>query len=182
MQPPTFGKRAPVYEEHGKPPPVYEERSQPRRSRAEMTNGKFIALTVGALLAGAVLASIVFKSPDRVSPQAQTQKTTAPVDTAAAATEACDSMTAATALANTAKIMGMGGFKFDTNASTKNTVRVIIRDDVWRGASFTGKQAVGFNIICGLVEKFSTTTVEFVSDQTNQKLGVYSKGVLHEVR
>ena len=83
MQTPTFGKRPPVYEERGKPPPVHEERSEPRRSRAEMSNGKFIALAVGALLAGAVFTSIVFKSPGRVSPQTQaqtqvqTQKTTA---------------------------------------------------------------------------------------------------------
>ena len=67
MQTSTFGKR----QERGKPPPVYEEHSQPRRSRAEMSNGKFIALAVGALLAGAVLTSIVFKSPDRVPPQTQ---------------------------------------------------------------------------------------------------------------
>jgi hypothetical protein len=50
-----------------------------------MSNGTFIALAVGALLAGAVLTSIVFKSPNRVSPQTLTQETTPPVDTAAAA-------------------------------------------------------------------------------------------------
>ena len=73
MQTPTFGKRPRDYEECGKPPPVHKERSQPLRSRAEMSSGKFIALAVGALLAGAVFTSIVFKSPNRVSPQAQTQ-------------------------------------------------------------------------------------------------------------